>query len=203
MIRFSGQVAAARIAVPFEGVATKFAHSPRNFIDEEIDAELTRLRIPPSPGSDDAQFIRRAYLDLVGRLPSSEQAREWIASRRTPEDREKLIEALLKTDDFVDFWTLKFADLLLISGKAGSESAALAYHNWLRSQIATNAPWDAIAHSLIGSVGDVTHNGPANFLTLASDPRDLAEYASDILLSTQIACARCHAHPADRWTRDD
>ena len=204
MIRYSGQVAAIRIAVPFANSdLSENAFPGRNFIDAEIAAELKRLRIPPSDLSDDAEFFRRVHLDLVGRLPESNQARKFVGESPDSDGRNAVIEKLLASEDFTDFWTLKFADLLLISGKRGSEGAAARYHTWLREQISRNTSWDKIASALLTSEGDVKENGPANFYALASDPRDLAEYAGSIFLGTQIGCARCHAHPTDRWTQDD
>jgi len=88
----------------------------------------------------------------------------------------------------------------LLNGKG---DATAAYHAWLREQVATNAPFDLIARALLTSTGDLARVGPANFMTLAADPRDLSEHAGRIFLGAQIACARCHAHPADRWTQED
>jgi hypothetical protein len=240
MVRYSGQVAAARIAVPFGETKVSDADFPaNNFIDEKIRAELKRLGLPPSPLSSDAEFLRRVYLDVIGRLPASDEVRELLETvplilpsprvRRgesvaedrvrgglTPrfrgdsvpesqatEKRQRIIDDLLQREEFVDFWTMKFADLLLIGGKRGSEAGTRSYHEWLRQQIARNTPLDQIARTLLTASGNVTAVGPANFFTLATDPRDLAEHVGRIFLGTQIACARCHAHPADRWTQED
>ena len=204
MVRYSGQVAAARVAVPFsDRNAEHSGFTANNFIDEQIEAELQRLRLPPSPLSSDAEFLRRAYLDVIGRLPSAGDARAFLAGNRSPGSRQKLIDGLLQREEFVDFWTMRFADLLLISGKRGSEAGTRAYHLWLREQIAENTPFDQVAHALLTSTGKLDTAGPANFFTLASDPRDLAEHVGRIFLGSQIACARCHAHPADRWTQED
>jgi hypothetical protein len=204
MVRYSGQVAAARVGVPFSNAAVKAADfQPQNFIDEKILAELRRLRIPPSALSDDAEFLRRVGLDVIGCLPSPDEVRAFLRESPSPAKRQRVIDALLKRDEFVDFWTMKFADLLLMSGKRGSEAATQTYHTWLREQIANNRPFDEIARELITAVGEISKVGPANFLTLASDPRDLGEHASTIFLGTQIACARCHAHPYAKWTQDD
>ena len=204
MIRFSGQVAAVRVATPFEAnIAAGETFPPNNFIDEEIAAELKRLRIPASPLSDDFEFVRRLHLDLTGRLPEPEQVHKLVRGQSSPVSREKLIDKLLTSESFTDFWTLKFADLLLISGKRGSEKSTVQYHNWLREQISENKSWDEVAEALLTSEGDITQSGPANFFALATDPRDLAEYTGSMFLGTQIGCARCHAHPTDRWTQDD
>ena len=204
MVRYSGQVVAARIGVPFsdESAATN-GFTTQGFIDDCVLVELQRLRLPPSPLSDDAEFFRRVHLDLVGRLPEIDEVRAFLQQPPSTDKRQRLIASLLKRTDFTDYWTLKFADWLLMSDKRGSETRTRIYHDWLHDQIANNRPIDQMAHDLLLGHGDPETSGPANFRTLAADPRDFGELVSSIFLGTQIACARCHAHPADRWTQDD
>lgn len=204
MVRYSGQVVAARVAVPFGGAAVGAEDFvPRNFVDETVLTELRRLHLPPSPLSDDAEFLRRVHLDLIGRLPTADETRAFLNEPPSDAKRSRLITALLKREEFVDFWTMKFADWLLISGKRGSEGATRTYHAWVREQVARNRSLDQMVRDLLLGQGDLGAVGPANFYTLANDPRDLGEYVSSLFLGTQIACARCHAHPSDRWTQDD
>jgi hypothetical protein len=204
MVRYSGQVAAARVAVPFgEGERQADEVPAHNFIDHHVAAELARLRLPSSGLSTDGEFLRRVYLDLSGRLPSMEKARDFLQTPTSSGDRSRVIDDLLSSEDFIDLWTMRLADLLLISGKRGNESGTRVYHQWLRQQLAQNVPLDQVARALLTAEGDLAKVGPANLFTLASDPRDLAEHVSRIFLGTQIACARCHAHPSDRWTQDD
>jgi len=204
MVRYSGQAVAARIAVPF-GEKTIAADDfiPGNFIDEHVLAELQRLRLPPAPLSEDAEFFRRVHLDLIGRLPEPEEVRAFLKEPPSSEKRQRVIASLLAREDFVDFWTMKFGDWLLISGRRSSEAATRAYHEWVRTQLAHNRPLDEFVRDLLLAQGSFTRSGPANFFSLATDPRDLGEHVSSMFLGTQIACARCHAHPADRWTQDD
>ena len=201
MVRYSGQVAAARVAVPLSDANVAMDDFPvANFIDEHIRAELLRLRVPASPLSDDAEFLRRVHLDVTGRLPTAEVATAFLSELPSAEKRRRVIDGLLRSDAFVDFWTMKLADLLLLNGQG---DPAAAYHAWLREQVATNAPFDHIARTLLTSTGDLARVGPANFMTLAHDPRDMSEHAGRIFLGAQIACARCHTHPSDRWTQED
>ena len=204
MVRYSGQVVAARVAVPF-GNAAVLAKDfvPRGFVDEAVLAELRRLHLPPSPLSEDTEFLRRVHLDLSGRLPTAEEARIFLNEAPSDGKRSRLITSLLKRGEFVDFWAMKFGDWLLISGKHGGELPTRTYNAWVREQLARNRPLDEMVRDLLVAQGDPGKVGPANFYTLASDPRDLGEYVGSLFLGTQIACARCHAHPADRWTQDD
>ncbi|MBL9169564.1 MAG: DUF1553 domain-containing protein [Verrucomicrobiales bacterium] len=201
MVRYSGHVAASRIGIPFEG--PKVTANPQlavNFVDQHIQAERQRLNVPASQLCSDEEFIRRIHLDLAGTLPEPEQVVRFLELPASPAKRAQVIEELLDNERFVDYWTLKMADLLLLNGK---DEAATTYYRWLRNQIATRAPFDQWAQALLTATGDLAVVGPANFMTLAVDPRDLSEHVARIFLGTQIACARCHAHPSDQWTQED
>jgi hypothetical protein len=208
MVRYGGQVAAVRVASPLrdrelDPAAFSGALSPRNFIDEKVWSELRRLRVPPSPPCDDAEFLRRASLDLTGRLPTPERVRQFLKESPTREKRDRVIGELLATEEFVDLWTLRLADLLLIDSKRLGGAPTRVYHAWLREQVARNTPFDKLARDLLTAEGDGSSVGPANFHRLAEDPRDTGEFVSGALLGVQIACARCHAHPFAAWTQDD
>ena len=206
-VRFGGEVEAVRIAVPYpadpSSEAAFAAFLPRGFIDELVLAELKRLNLPPSRESDDAEFLRRAHLDLTGRLPSSAEARAFLDEPPSDAKRDRLVDRLVESEGFNDLWTHRLAELFLSGGKRASDAIAAAEHAWIRDQVVRRTPLDRVARELITAEGDATRVGPAGFLLLASDPRDLAEIASGVFLATRIGCARCHAHPADRWTQAD
>ena len=199
MIRAAGQVTAVRVAVPFAAELTNDYPKPRNFVDSKVFAELSRMRIPVSPEAGDVVFLRRATLDLAGRLPTSTEVRAFI---KNP-NREKLINRLIGSEAFVDFWTLKLADLLLIDSKKLGAEPARAYRDWLRKQLARNTPMDQVTRALLTASGDLTQNAAANFQRQKTDPRDMGEFVSQTLLGIRVACARCHNHPFDRWTQAD
>jgi hypothetical protein len=201
MVRYAGQVAAVRVAAPLEGPGMgEGGFSAVNFIDEHIRAELVRLHVSPASLCDDAEFLRRAHLDLTGRLPDEAVAREFLKVSAAGGRRLQLIDELLASEAFVDFWTMKLADLVLLNGQG---DAAKAEYHWLRGQVAGNVPYDQIARTLVTASGNPTQVGPAGFMNLATDPRDFSEHVARIFLGTQVGCARCHAHPADRWTQED
>jgi hypothetical protein len=201
MVRYGGQVAAVRVAAPLEGPGMAGDSFPAvNFIDEHIRSEFVRLHVSPAPLCGEAEFLRRAHLDLTGRLPDEATSREFLKGPDSPYRRLQLIDELLGSEAFVDFWTMKLADLVLLNGQG---PAAKAWHGWLREQVAGNVPFDQVARSLVTASGNPAANGPAGFMNLATDPRDLSEHVARIFLGTQVGCARCHAHPADRWTQED
>jgi len=203
MIRYGGRVTAIRAGVPFQANDIQIDLPPHNFIDARVAEQLQRWRIPASPLSEPAVFFRRAHLDLTGRLPEPTAIEAFLRKPDTRANRDAVVADLLQREALTDLWTLKLADLLLISPKKQGPAGSRVYHQWLREQVAVNAPVDRIVHSLLTASGDLTKNAPANFHKLASDPRDMGEYVSRALLGMRVACARCHNHPFDRWTMSD
>jgi hypothetical protein len=204
MVRYAGQVAAVRVATPLHD-APIGPHSfpPQNFIDTHVWDELSRMRVPPSALCDDDEFLRRVYLDLIGRLPSEGEVRNFLASPSTPASRQTVINRLLNRSEYSDLCALRLSDMLMIDSKRLGEEPARAYHAWLRDQIAQNVPFDRMVKTLLTSHGDFSQSPPANFYRLARDPRDTGEFVSATFLGAQIACARCHAHPFAAWTQAD
>jgi hypothetical protein len=203
MIRFGGQVAAVRAAVPFQADEARLEFTPVNFIDEHIAAELRRLHLPASPMSSASTFLRRVHLDVAGRLPTEAEARAFLSAPDTTAARVAVINRLTGSTDFVDVWTMRLADVLLISSKKQGVEGARVYHDWLHAQISQNKPMNDMVKELLTGLGDTTHEGPANFYRLTTDPRDMGEFVSRSLFGVRLACARCHHHPFDRWGMDD
>jgi len=203
MIRYGGRVAAARVGVPLQDEAPKRRLEAANFVDRAVAAELRRWHIPPSPLCEPSEFFRRAHLDLTGRLPEPQAVLAFLEQPDSPAARSRVIDELLGREAFVDLWTMRLGDLLLINSKKQGPAGAKTYHQWLRRQVAENTPIDQVARSLLTGTGDTTVNGPANFYRITSDPRDMGEFVSRAFLGVRVGCARCHNHPFDRWSMDD
>jgi hypothetical protein len=179
------------------------AKEPRgNFIDDEVLKTLAVLRLPVSPAADDATFLRRARLDLTGKLPSRDEVEAFLADR-SDDKRAKLVDRLLQSDAYVDAWTHRWATLLRLQPQVNEKEGALAYHGWLREQIRKGTPMDEVARTLLTAVGDSHVVGPANFARTVGDARGQAELVSQVFLGVRLQCANCHNHPLDRWTQDD
>lgn len=202
---FASRVAVAFVSVPYANQvpAEVFAQSPRvNFIDELVLDKLKRLNIPPSGIADDASFVRRAYLDTLGVLPTVEEAKQFILDS-SPDKRAKLIDALLARPEFVDYWSYKWSDLLLISTKKLKGPAVWAFYQWVRQAVEENRPWDRVAREVITAKGSTLENGAANYFVLHKDPKLLNEATTITFLGLSIGCAQCHDHPLEQWTLDD
>ena len=173
-----------------------------NFIDEHVFKKLRTLRMNPSALCDDATFLRRAYLDLLGVVPTAETARAFTADT-APDKRAALIERLFARGEFADFWTLKWADLLKIEERQLDRNGMKVFHAWIRESIARNKPLDLFARELIAARGSTYENPAANWWRANRDPVTRAESTARVFLGTQLNCAQCHNHPFERWTQDD
>jgi hypothetical protein len=190
------------VPYPNEIPADTIAQSARrNFIDEHVLAKLAALRVPPSPRCDDATFLRRAYLDTIGTLPTADEARAFLADPAA-DKRDRAIDALLNRPEFVDYWTYKWADLLLLSGERLRPKALETYYKWIRERVAANQPWDQFVREIVTATGSTHENGAANFYALHQDPEMMAETTAQAFMGLSINCAKCHNHPLEKWTND-
>ena len=203
LVSFEHLVATSRLLFrePVPGLV--WADPPAsNFIDEHVFAKLKQLRIPPSELSNDAMFCRRVYLDLIGLVPTPEELVGFLEDPR-PDKRARLTDALLKRPEYVDFWTLKWADRLGCNQRFTGVKGAISYHRWIRDQIAGNVPFDRFVRAIITAKGPNFTNPPASFYRRVRNPEDAAETVSQVFLGVRLGCARCHNHVAERWTQDD
>ena len=201
--RFLDRVVPLEITLPLSDLPIDLSHEPRaNFIDDEVLRKLEQLRIPVTPAAADSAFLRRATLALTGALPGRDDSETFLVDVSS-DKRAQLIDRLLTSEAFVDYWTFRFASLLRIRALPNERQAARVYHEWLREQIRSGMPFDEVARQLLTSTGDSYTVGPANFARMASDARAHAELVSAVFLGARLQCANCHNHPLDKWTQDD
>lgn len=201
---FSSLVDMASVLVPrAEPVdPSHFEQAPRhNRIDELNLARLKTLNIPPSPPSDDASFLRRASLDATGTLPDIEAVDAFLANA-DPDKRARLVDRLLESPEFVDYWAYKWSDVLLVSSKKLASPAVWSFYRFVREAVSENLPWDEFARRIVTARGSTLTNGAANYFVLHRDPIDLTENTSVAFLGLSLTCARCHNHPMEKWTQD-
>lgn len=201
--RYADQVMPLEILVPLTAEPVNLSRTERrSFIDVEVLKRLSSLRFPVSNQTDDATFLRRISLDLTGTLPDADEVRSFLKDRN-PEKRDQLISRLLKSDEFVDYWTYQFAKLLRIRSQPKDTQGALTYHTWLRKQISQGQPYNLMVRELLTATGDSHTYGPANFYRTVGDARNQAEFASELFMGVRLRCANCHNHPLDKWSQDD
>jgi len=173
-----------------------------NYVDKHVFAKLKMLSIPPSDLCSDQDFLRRAYLDLIGTLPTPAETVAFLDDR-SPAKREKLIDALLERPEYADFWTLKWSDVLRSNRKGLTVKGIHVFQRWVRDQIASNRPFDEMVRELLTASGSTFANPPASYYRITRDAPNLAETTAQLFFGVRLQCAKCHNHPFERWTQDD
>jgi uncharacterized protein DUF1549/uncharacterized protein DUF1553/Big-like domain-containing protein len=202
---YQSHVAFARLRIPFPVRLDDaiFARAPRhNYIDDLVLKHLRTLHIPPSPPASETAFIRRAYLDAAGILPTPAEVDRFLANP-APDKREKLINDLIARPEFVDYWAYKWSDLLLVSSNHLSTDEMWSYYKWIRASVAEDKPWNQFASEIVTASGNTMKNGAANYWVIHRDPLDTSENMTQAFMGINISCAHCHNHPLAKWTQKD
>lgn len=198
---------AQSIVIPKESNYVRPELPEFNYIDKLVYDKLHKLRIIPAPLCDDETFIRRVFIDIVGKLPEPSERERFLASTE-PKKREQLVDELIARKEFSEMWVMKWAELLQIrtfnnGAQQVSYKAALGYYNWLRDRIAGNVPFNQVVKEILSSEGGTFASPPTNFFQVEQDTLKLTENVAQVFMGTRIQCAQCHNHPFDRWTMDD
>jgi len=205
MARYSGMIATARISIPLPGEkpADLYAKLPRNnFIDESVWQKLESLGIVPSPAVGDAKFMRRVYLDIIGRVPTPEEVRSFL-SDTDPDRRNKLVDTLLERPEYADHWATKWNDLLLPNPYRVGIKAVMNYDAWIRTQFRANVPYDEFVRRLVTARGSTWENGATTLFRDRRTPDEVTTLVSQLFLGIRLECAKCHQHPFEKWGQED
>lgn len=204
VVRAAGQSATVGVAVrgPWPSEQAAVAWQSRNFIDDHVFAKLQKLRIVPAPLSAEGEFLRRVCLDLTGTLPPPERVRAFVADQAT-DKRERLIDILIESPQFVDFWTYRFADLFRVTHSSLQKiKRTHAYLDWVRLSVATNKPYDQIARERIAAQG---YGGPTSHVFRVGDfiaPQEIMAEEMRVFGGVRMECAQCHDHPFEAWSQN-
>jgi hypothetical protein len=201
LVRYQGHVAVCRVTRP-QAERQFVRPAERNFIDTLVWNKLDLLGIPVSPLADDATFLRRVFLDMIGTLPTAEEARAFL-SDTAPDKRQRLVTSLFQRPEYADYWSLRWADLLQVDKDLVTPQGAQAMTRWIRSQVARNVPYDQFVRSILTAEGATLAESPAGFFVVQKDPEKLARSVSQLFLGVRIECAQCHHHPFERWDQKD
>ena len=202
MVRYQGRVAVYSASVPL-GAPTNSFPSSKNFVDELVFSNLKALGIPPSPVCDDATFLRRVTLDIGGRLPTEEEANAFLASKDEGK-RDAVIDDLLRSPDYADFFANKWTALLKNRRDDESDTVSnFAFHAWVRDSFLANKPYDQFVRELLAATGTVIGNPPVAWYKRVKEPKQQIEDVAQLFLGVRMQCAQCHHHPFERWSQDD
>lgn len=200
---YSSKVTYARVVVPFPGSSAHTASTPTSAsIDRLINLKLRELNLPSSPQCNDGEFIRRVSLDVAGILPTPEETDQFLADNAS-DKRARYIDHLMKRPEFIDYWTYKWSDLLLLNSKGISGESLSSFYKFIRDSVAANKPWNQFVREIITARGSTLDNGAATFFVLHKDPFDLTETTTQAFMGLSLMCAHCHNHPMEKWTQKD
>jgi len=202
MASFMNEVAVGRVLVPRADKVDFPILPEHNLIDPVVDNKLRKLQIVPSGLADDAEFLRRAFLDLIGTLPTADEVRKFLADTDA-QKRGKLIDGLLDRPEYADFWALKWSDVLRVDRQALGARDAYAYYRWVRESIVENKPFDRLTRELVTAEGPLDEVPAAAFYKAVPKPGEAANTLAQVFLGVRIGCAECHHHPFDRWGQSD
>jgi hypothetical protein len=204
LVRYEGLYSTALITIMGDRSGYQWVEVPENnFIDKYINAKLRTVKVLPSQLCSDAEFMRRVYLDLTGLPPKPEKVHAFIDDT-TPskEKREKLINELVGSPDYVESWANKWADLLQCNSENLGQKSVWLYRDWIRRQIAYNVPYDMMVRSLLTAQGSSYENPAVNYLRVLREPGKMAEDVSQTFLGVRFNCNKCHDHPFEKWTQN-
>lgn len=204
LARYEGAYAATTLTVMGDRAGYEPASiASQNPIDRFVASKWERLKIQPSGLCSDSEFLRRVTLDLTGLPPSSEAVRAFLSDPTESRiKRERIIDALVGSEGFVDHWTNKWSDLLQVNSKFLGKEGASKFKDWIRNSIATNQPYDRFVYEILTASGSNRENPAASYYKILRTPEEAIENSTHLFLAVRFNCNKCHDHPFERWTQD-
>jgi hypothetical protein len=204
MARYQGHVATFRATVPLDAPTPAYSFAAQTLVDRYTQSKWQQLGLVPSEACTDAQFIRRAALDITGTLPTPAEVTSFVADK-DPGKRGKLVDALLEKPEYSYYFANKWADILHVKrrGQAALAPGTFSFHNWIREAIAADKPYDEFARDILTATGDETKYPPTVWYKELQNPEQFVDDTAQVFLGLRLACAQCHHHPYEKWSQDD
>jgi len=202
MVRYQAKVAVFRATVPL-GAPVGALPPPKNLIDELVFKKLKAVGMPPSIICDDTTFLRRATVDIAGRLPSAEEAEKFIADKNV-DKRDKWIDRLLDSAEYADYFANKWSALLRNKRTDAKQArTTYAFHGWIRDNLMANKPYDRFVREILAASGDLADNPAVAWYQRVREPQAELEDTAQLFLGMRMQCAQCHHHPFEKWSQQD
>jgi hypothetical protein len=201
-LEMAGQPA---IAADRQKSAAKPAGSGRAaFLDRLLEDAWKEAKVKPARPATDEEFLRRAYLDLLGRIPTVQEARAFFQTKEA-DKRDKLVDYLLEHADYPKNMATEWSILLIGRQNQGRMVDRAALQDWLRKQFSANRPWNEVVFDLVSATGSNKENGAVNYVLahLESEAVPLTSRTTRLFLGQQIQCTQCHDHPSNDWKQGD
>ena len=201
-VNYMGKVTSTRVLIPRPARQQLKRLAVANQIDLLVGQKLHALGLQPSSLASDAMFLRRLYLTSIGTLPTVEEVTSFLADQ-SPDKRSRQIKHVLNRREYTDYWTLKWADVLMVNPEKMGARGAYEFHQWLRQQIQDNRPYDQWVRELVTASGNSGKYGPTNFFRAAETVEEVTKTVSQAFLGIRMECAQCHHHPFEKWAQSD
>jgi hypothetical protein len=210
LARAMGKVAATQIGVVSQAAAADFAvPKGNNFIDDLVFAKQRKMNVAAYPLSSDREFVRRVFLDSIGRLPTPEESESFVQDTR-PDKRSRLIDSLLDRPEYASFWTVKFEDWFRNCQLNSQGRSMGVFKEWIHDWIAADRPYDRVVREILTSEGDTFLEPATNFWHPATDfmlkqfdVKKITPTVTRLFMGVRLECAECHSHPLENLTQDD
>ena len=204
LVRYEGNYSSAGLIIMGDRSGFAWVEPPvYNEIDKLVYARLRELKILPSDVCDDAEFVRRLYLDLTGMLPSPDEVRAFLADARPSRaKRESLVDKLVGGPAYVEHVANKWADLLQVNRKFLGDPGARAFREYIRKAVADGKPYDQFVREILTGTGSNVENPQASYYKILREPGAAMENTTQLFLGVRFNCNKCHDHPFERWTQD-
>jgi hypothetical protein len=205
MARYQGQVAVFRATVPLGvPIADAPPFEPANFVDELVSRQWKALGLVPSESCTDAEFLRRASLDITGTLPTADEVEAFVADA-SPDKRAKLVDRLLERPEYAAYFATKWADILRNKREGNDQLRPSTYrfYDWIRTSLARNVPYDRFARSILAASGTPDTAPAVMWYRRLRTPDAFVDDTAQVFLGMRLQCAKCHHHPFETWAQDD
>jgi Protein of unknown function (DUF1553)/Protein of unknown function (DUF1549) len=202
--RYEGMFANCDVCIPLSGELPAYVYDPitrSNFIDDHVWTKLKKLGLFPSGPAPDATFLRRAHLDAIGRLPTPDEAREFLADSSL-DKRASLVDRLLNRPEYADHWANKWMDLLRPNPYRVGIKAVFNLDAWIRDAFRRNLPYDQFVREIVTARGSTFAEGAATIFRDRREPNEIAPVVSQLFLGIRLECAKCHHHPFESWGQE-
>ena len=172
-------------------------------IDRLVGLNHAKYNVKPNPKANDAQFLRRVYLDITGTIPTYQQTQKFLSATE-PDKRARLIDDLLGSDGYASHFFNYWADVMRYTDNLNNNVRGEPYRQWIKQSLAENKPWDKFVHEIMTAEGLVWNNPSVGYFQRdANMPLDNMNNTVRIFLGTRIGCAQCHDHPTEHWTQKE
>lgn len=201
MIRYMEMAGVFRATIPLGAPLGTFPPE-QNFVDQHVFAKLRTLGLPPADLCDDPTFLRRATVDITGRLPKPAEAAAF-AQDTSPDKRGSLVDRLLASPDYAEYFASKWSSLLRNKRADRPAYGTQAFYSWIRDKINQNRPFSELAAGVVSASGTIGHSPAVAWYRSVQKPQEQMQDIAQVFCGQRLQCAQCHHHPYEKWSQQD